>query len=405
MQSPFQNTAVGFAYKSVSQLKKARLLFSALKYFPRTSIALAWLGYYALKWKLPFTRSLIKSIFFEHFCGGETIDGCAPVIRKLSLYNVATALDFGVEGKNTAQEHIMMVNEIIATIKHVRENPEVPVIPIKLTAIASFELLEKYSHDKTKLSSEEKAQIQCLRERLDLICATAMQANKTIYLDAEESWIQPALDDLALEMMIKFNRQRAVLFNTYQLYLKSSFDRLKAHRELCVSRGSFFAAKLVRGAYMEKENLRARKLGYETPVQPAKYITDLAYNDAMMYCLLHHKDTFFCLATHNEEDIWKMVNTIREDRIATDHIHFCQLYGMSDPITFTLAKEGFYAMKYVPFGKIEDTYPYMIRRAEENSGLTGSTHQELQWVINELKRRKSSKSSPPKRAHMQTSSN
>ncbi|UII31829.1 proline dehydrogenase family protein [Fulvivirga ulvae] len=404
MQRPFQNTAVGFDYKSVSQLKKARFLFLALKHFPRTSIALAWLGYYALKGRLPFTRSLIRNIFFEHFCGGETIEGCAPVIRKLSLYNVATALDFGVEGKNTAQEHLMMVNEIVETIIHVREEPEVPVIPIKLTAIASFELLEKYSHDKTTLSSEEKAQIQRLRERLDLICTTAMRANKTIYLDAEESWIQPALDDLALEMMVKFNKQRAVLFNTYQLYLKSSFDRLKTHRELCIAQGSFFAAKLVRGAYMEKENLRARKLGYETPVQPAKIMTDMAYNDAMMYCLLHHKDTFFCLATHNTESSWKMVNTIKEDRTPTDHIHFCQLYGMSDPITFALAKEGFFAMKYVPFGKIEDTYPYMIRRAEENSGLTGSTHQELQWVTEELNRRKSGISSSPHKGHIQTSS-
>ncbi|MEQ8472962.1 MAG: proline dehydrogenase family protein [Marinoscillum sp.] len=387
MKLSFENTNTAFAYKTDAQLKKALWLFTLMRHLPHLTVYLAQIGNTALKWKLPLVRPLIKSLFFDHFCGGETLEKCEPTVQKLSNYQIDVALDIGVEAQQSEKAWQSMTKLIIDTILHASTRPSIPVISLKVTAIGSFELLEKYSSD-LSLTEQETGQWQQLQGRLDLICSVASRANRSLYIDAEESWIQPALDALIMPMMVRYNQGKAVVFNTYQLYLKSSSGRLLSHHQKCVKNRAILGAKLVRGAYLEKEKQRARLLGLDPPVQPSKKATDHAYDHAVTFCLEHLRDTAICLATHNEESHQKAINQIKKLNLDTSRIHFCQLFGMSDHITFELAKRNFMVLKYLPFGKLEETFPYLVRRAEENTSVTKDAALEVNRIKAELKRRK-----------------
>ncbi len=387
MKDCFQDTSTAFHYRSDKALKKAYLLFALMKYLPRFTVFLAQLGNIALRWKIPLVRTFIKNSFFSHFCGGETLEQCEPTIRNLSEYHVNTALDIGVEAQNSEEKWTEMARLITDTIVYAADKESIPVISLKITAVASFDLLKKYSKQHP-LTTEETLAWNELKNQLMHIVAVAKDAEKILYVDAEESWIQAALDDLVLEMMIHFNRSKAIVFNTYQLYLKSSLSRLKEHHQKCLNNNCVFGAKLVRGAYMEKENQQANYLGIISPIQPSKKATDKAYNEAVVYCLNHYDSVHVCLASHNENSHEIAIEKIKKLKIDIDRVHFCQLYGMSDHLTFTLARLKYKALKYLPFGKVEETFPYLIRRAQENTSVAQQASKELLRIRKELRRRK-----------------
>lgn len=389
----FDNTKNAFAYKSDKALKKAKFLFSLMGYPFFVPIATR-LTPTLVKYKLPFVHNLIRKTIFQQFVGGETLQQTNDVVENLATYGVQVILDYGVEGKEGEDNFDKATTTFIDVIKYAASQKNIPFISIKVTGLASYQLLETLNeaprlrsgiHD----NESEMAAWENVKDRMYAICAAASEHNIGVLIDAEESWIQDPIDRLTMDMMAEFNTTKVVVYNTIQLYRNDRLDFLKLSHKIAQQQQFLLGVKLVRGAYMEKERNRATKHQYPSPIQPDKQATDNCFNDALNYCFNNINSIAMIIATHNEASNLLAYQLLKQNQIPFNHshIHFSQLYGMSDNITFNLAKEGCSVSKYLPFGPINDVVPYLMRRAQENSAVNGQTGRELNLIKKELLRR------------------
>jgi proline dehydrogenase len=401
----FEDTATAFAYKDARALRRAHLLFRAM-----ASPALVRLGIGATTWAMRVglpVDGIIRATLFPQFVGGETLEETAPVADMLGDHGVQVILDYGVEGgggSEAALDHAC--GEFLRVVEYAATQPNIPFISIKVTGIARYALLEKldrsvevhagplmrrYEAALASLSDAERAEWGRVHERLARICSTAADRGVGVLVDAEETWIQDPIDVLTMLMMDRFNRGRAVVFNTAQLYRHDRLAFVRDSIEAAQGRGFVLGLKLVRGAYMEKERARAARLGHPSPIQPDKASTDRDFDEAMRRCLGDLDNVSVIIASHNEHSNLLATELLRELGHAADHphVHFSQLYGMSDNITFNLARAGCRVSKYLPFGPIRDVVPYLLRRAQENTSVAGQTSRELALIRREVARRRS----------------
>lgn len=383
----FDNTEIAFSGKSDSDLKRSYWLFRLIGSPALVNTGSA-LTKFALTIHFPI-KGMIKATIFKQFVGGETIEECGKTVEALGRFGIGTILDYSVEGKESETDFGHCKEETIATIRRAQHDPHIPFCVFKVTGLARFALLEKVSAG-ASLSPEETAEWERVQQRVDAICRTAHDAPKPLFIDAEESWIQPAIDDLADTMMAKYNGTRAIVYNTYQLYRKDRLDFLKKSFDKATAGGYHLGAKLVRGAYMEKERARAAEKGYPSPIQDSKADTDRDYDLAVTFCAGHADRIALCAGTHNEASSQLLVKLMQEKNIRAEnpYIYFSQLLGMSDHISFNLAKAGYNVVKYVPYGPVKEVLPYLIRRAQENTSVKGQTGRELSLIIKEKERRK-----------------
>jgi proline dehydrogenase len=396
----FENTANAFAYRNNKELRKAAFLFQTMNYPLLVRMGTA-LTPWVIKARLP-VRGIIRNTLFQQFVGGETLEQTAPVVKKLGEFGVNVILDYGVEGKQGEDNFEHACEEFVRVVEYASKQPNIPYISIKVTGLARFELLEKLDAASTDrsgykgfvhtevLNEEEKAEWERVVARMEKITAAAAGGDVGLLVDAEESWIQDPVDAVTMQMMQRYNRERIIVYNTVQLYRS---DRLHFLQH-CIDEtrmGTFtLGVKLVRGAYMDKERKRAEKFGYASPIQPDKDASDRDYNEALRISLDNIDNVGMIIATHNEESNLMATRWMKERGIEKHHahVHFSQLYGMSDHITFNLARAGYSVSKYVPFGPIEDVIPYLMRRAQENSSVSGQTGRELSLIRKEIARRR-----------------
>lgn len=383
----FNNTEIAFAFKTDQELKKAAWLFGLMNKHWLVGIG-SKIGIAAIKMHLPFVESIVKHTIFEQFCGGTTLLETSKTIEKLYQYKVMTILDYGAEGKEREEDFNQTMNETIRAVEFAATHTSVPVVSSKVTGLARFGLLEKAQTDEP-LAPEEEQEYQNVLKRLDAICNIAAQRGVSIYFDAEETWIQTSISRLVRQMMKRYNQEKAVVYDTFQLYRTDHLDYLRESYETARREGYILGAKLVRGAYMDKERERAREMGYPSPIHPDKNATDQAYNDAVRFCVDHYETMGSSNATHNAQSNRLQAELIVERGIPRNHpnLNFCQLYGMSDNLSFNLAEAGFNVAKYVPYGPVKEVVPYLIRRAQENSSVTGDMSREHRLVVEEMKRR------------------
>ena len=394
MNISFENTQNAFAYKSTKALKSAKLLFGFMGY-PKLVQMGTRLVPALLKAGLPI-KGIIRNTIFKQFVGGETLAETIPVAQMLAEHGVDVILDYGVEGKEGEESFDHATQVFIDVINHAATQKNIPFISIKVTGLASHELLQTL-HEAPRLRSGihdneiELAAWDRVRERMYAICEAAAEKNIGVLVDAEESWIQDPIDRLTMEMMAEFNKQKAVVFNTIQLYRHDRLHFLRISHQIAEAQGFVLGLKLVRGAYMEKERAVALEKNRQSPIQASKEATDADYDEAVRFCMDHIHSTAVIIASHNEQNNLLGAKLLDEMMLPHNHphVHFSQLYGMSDTITFNLAKEGFNVSKYLPFGPIQDVIPYLMRRAQENTSVSGQTGRELLQLKRELARRKS----------------
>lgn len=384
----FDNLEVAFASKSDADLRRMKFVFSMLnnKLISDIGIALTKIGF-ALK--LPI-KGIMKKTMFGHFCGGETITECTKVSLKMAEYGVESALDYSVEGEVNEASFDRTLEEILKTVDQTDNHSALSFTVFKVTGIGNAEVMTKVQAGESLTEEEEKA-FERMKVRVDALCNAAYQKGIRILIDAEESWYQDVIDDMAYEAMIKYNTKACIVYNTYQMYRHDMLERLKSACGTVQSKGCFFGAKLVRGAYMEKEAARAEKMGYVNPIQPNKAATDKDYNLGVEYCI--ENDVYLVSGSHNEESNHLVVDLIHKHNIdkTSDRVFFAQLYGMSDNISFNLAKLGYRVLKYLPYGPVEKVMPYLIRRASENSSVAGQSSREYEMILKEIARRKKAK--------------
>lgn len=399
----FDNTATAFEYKSNRQLKKANFLFSSLSYSWLVKLGIQ-LTPLVVKYKLP-VKGLIRNTIFEQFVGGETLQETAKVADNLEKYHVQVILDYGVEGGDYGEEEKdQSCEQFIKVIEYAATQANIPFMSIKVTGISRIALLEKMDsmmcqaegtlikrYEKTLelLSPDEKQEWQRICNRMDKICAVAASKNVGVLVDAEETWIQEPLDALIMLMMDQYNKTKAVIYNTAQLYRHDRYQFIHDCYEAAEQRNFIFGIKLVRGAYMEKERERAAEMGYPSPIQPDKESCDRDFNRSVEFCIQHIDRVATIVATHNDYSNQLAAHLLHSKGLPHNHphVHMSQLYGMSDHITFNLAKEGYSVSKYLPFGPMNDVLPYLMRRAQENSSMSGQTGKELALIRKEMKRR------------------
>jgi len=383
----FDNTKTAFEYKNDKELKKAYLLFKLIGMPTLSSIGMkmATLG---LKLNLPIT-GMIKSTVFDQFCGGETISDSEKTMNKLAKYGVHSLLDYSVEGKESESDFNSCSKMIQKTIAIAKDNDHIPFAVFKVTGVMRFALLEKLNAKET-LTEEETLEYEKAYKRIDAICKKGFNLGVPVMIDAEESWIQDAIDEIVEEMMAKYNKAKAVIYNTVQMYRHDRLTYLKESHDRSKDGGYFIGVKIVRGAYMEKERARAIEKGYESPIQPNKDATDRDYNLALEYTLENHAGISICAGTHNEYSSLILTQLLDKYGVEKDNstVYFAQLLGMSDHISFNLSKEHYRVVKYVPFGPVKDVMPYLIRRAEENTSISGQSSRELLLLKKEKQRRK-----------------
>lgn len=383
----FDNTEIAFSYKSNKELKKAYWLFKLIsinflvKVGPRlTNIALFL--------RLPIIP-IIRATIFKHFCGGETIDQCDAVVNQMAKYNVKSVLDYSIEGEKIESVFDETTKELIKTVEYAKTSNHIPFTVFKITGLASFDLMAKIQSGE-KLDIDEEEEWYRVKDRVDTICLEAFKAEVPVMIDAEESWIQEPIDRLVEQMMQKYNTEKAIVYNTFQFYRHDRLQYLKDCLLDAKRSGYKIGAKLVRGAYMEKERKRALEMHYPSPIQPNKEASDLDYNLALQLCIDNLDRISFVAGTHNEESSMKLVKLMATNHIPTNHpnIYFAQLLGMSDNLSFNLANAGYNVAKYVPYGPVKTVLPYLFRRAQENTAIAGQMGRELKLIVTELKRRR-----------------
>ena len=383
----FENIKVAFADKSDKDLSRAYLLFKTISN-PIISNTLTAFIKVAMWLHLPISWA-IKATVYKHFCGGTTIENSQATIDKLWESNIGTILDFSAEGKENEEDFNLAMNETIASIQKAKSESSIPFSVFKPTGLARFALLEKISNN-SNLTKEEEIEKTNFEGRIENICQTASDNKVPLFIDAEESWIQGAIDDIAIKMMQKFNKNEAWIYNTLQLYRNDRVDHLEMLFKLAAEEKFFVGLKLVRGAYHEQEIERAKEKGYNCPVHTIKENTDIDYNKALTLCIENIDFVSVCAGTHNEESSALLVELLNKHNISKDdkRVYFSQLLGMSDHISYNAAKEGFNVVKYVPYEPVKDVLSYLIRRAEENTSIAGQMGRELTNIIEEKKRRR-----------------
>ena len=384
----FENTEIAFKSKSTPDLKRAYWLFKIVSSSIIVKIGKVATNF-ALSLRLPI-RKIVKATIFKQFCGGESIEDCRNKMEELATFKVGTILDYSIEGKTTDEDFEKTVEIIIQTIQEGINNKNIPFAVFKVTGIGSINLLEMASDQNCILNESQIIELEGIKNRIDRICSAAHTAMIPVFIDAEESWIQAIIDTWALEMMLKYNLEKAIVYNTLQMYRHDRIEFLTSCSENAKKHGIKYGIKLVRGAYMEKERARAQKLGYPSPIYPDKNASDDAYNTALKFILEHEMLFALCAGTHNEESSLLLTQELERKQISRDNdkFYFAQLLGMSDHISFNLSNAGFKVAKYVPFGPVKEVMPYLLRRADENTSVAGQTGRELSLIIKELDRRK-----------------
>ena len=384
--SLFNNTKIAFSLKSDSELERAFFLFNLIQSQPMVKIGTAVTNF-ALKAHLP-VEGLIRSTVFDHFCGGVTEEDCIPNIEKMHSNGVYSVLDYSVEGKETEEQFDIVKAKTLKNIEFANKKDAIPFVVFKPTGVGRFSLYQKIT-EKKPLSNEEKSEWDTVMNRYYEICDKAIKFDVPILIDAEESWMQDAADVLVEGLMEKYNLDKAIVFNTLQMYRHDRMEYLKSLHQKALKGNYHIGLKIVRGAYMEKERERARENKYISPICKDKNATDENFNAAIKFMMEHDKMALFA-GTHNEESSYLLLGLAKKYNInsADQRLWFGQLYGMSDHISFNLAKEGFNTAKYVPFGPVRDVMPYLIRRAEENTSVAGQTNRELNLIKEERVRRK-----------------
>lgn len=387
----FENTAVAFANKSDKDLKRAYKLFKLVGNATLVKLG-KWATNIALKLRLPI-KGIVKKTIFKQFCGGETIDECDKTIGELANYGIGTILDYSVEGKTSSEDFEATCQEIIATLEKGRGDDRIPFAVFKVTGISRFGLLEKANDPNADLTIEENKEFGEVVNRVNSICKKAHECNTPVFIDAEESWIQDAIDRIAVSMMTRYNKERAIVFNTVQMY---RHDRL-VYLNNCIPEakqgGYKYGVKLVRGAYMEKERNRATEKGYPSPIQPDKASSDRDYDLGLNLIVENIEVMALCAGTHNEESSLYLTEVLKKNSISEqdDRVYFAQLLGMSDHISFNLSNANYNVAKYVPYGPVSEVMPYLLRRADENTSVAGQTGRELSLITKEITRRKAIK--------------
>lgn len=387
MNTLFNNTEVAFALKSDTELERAYFLFKLIDSQPLVKIGTAVTNF-ALKAHLP-VEGLIRSTVFDHFCGGVNETDCLRVVDKMYTKGVSSVLDYSVEGKEEEAQFDAALNMTLKTIEFAREREAIPFAVFKPTGFGRLALYEKVGA-KAYLTENEQKEWNRVVERYDIACKTAFEKDVLLLIDAEESWMQDAADAIVTDMMRKYNKQKAIVFNTLQMYRWDRLDYLKNLHEQAKVEGFYIGMKLVRGAYMEKENERAAERGQKSPICESKEATDINYDAAVLYMVENIDKMAIFAGTHNENSSYKLMQLMQEKVIAKNdkRIFFGQLLGMSDNISFNLAAEGYNVAKYLPFGPVRDVMPYLIRRAEENTSVAGQTSRELTLIKREKERRR-----------------
>ncbi|SHJ15141.1 proline dehydrogenase family protein [Flavobacterium terrae] len=388
MNKIFDNTQNAFSLKSDTELERAYFLFKLIDSEPLVKIGTAVTNF-ALKAHLP-VEGLIRATVFDHFCGGVSEDDCIPVVDKMyNVGGVSSVLDYSVEGKEDESAFDDAMNKTLKIINFAKEKKAIPFAVFKPTGFGRFELYEKLGEGKT-LNEAEQIEWNRVVERFDRVCKAAHENDIALLIDGEESWMQDAADDLVADMMRKYNKEKAIVYNTLQMYRWDRLDYLKKLHAQAQQEGFHIGMKLVRGAYMEKENKRAEERGYKSPICPSKQATDYNFDDAVTYMMEHIETMAIFAGTHNENSSYKLIELMSHNGIAKNdfRVWFGQLYGMSDNISFNLAAEGYNVAKYLPFGPVKDVMPYLIRRAEENTSVAGQTSRELTLIKRERDRRK-----------------
>ncbi|SMD03136.1 proline dehydrogenase family protein [Pedobacter africanus] len=383
----FDDTEIAFRNKSNAELNAAYWLFKVISSNFLTKIGPP-ITNFSLNIGLPI-KGIIKATIFKHFCGGETIAECEHTIEQLHSGNVGTILDYSVEGEEEEAVFDFTCEEIIRTIERAAGDPRIPITVFKVTGIGRFGLLEKLDAKK-ELSAAEQAEFDKVSKRCEKICRAAFEKNVPVMVDAEETWIQDTIDELAMDMMRLFNREQIIVYNTYQMYRHDKLADMKADHLIAKAEGFILGVKMVRGAYMEKERKRAEEMGYLSPIQPDKAASDRDYNASLHYCIEHIAEIAFVCGTHNEESCRILAQLLDEHNINHNHPHvyFAQLLGMSDNLSFNLSDAGYNVTKYVPYGPVKAVMPYLFRRAQENTSIAGATSRELGLIIKEKKRRR-----------------
>ncbi|WP_316823546.1 proline dehydrogenase family protein [Pedobacter gandavensis] len=383
----FDNTEVAFRNKSNSELNAGYWLFKVISSNFLTKVGPPITNFF-LNIGLPI-KSIIKATIFKHFCGGETIAECEHTIEQLAAGNVGTILDYSVEGEEEESVFDFTCEEIIRTINRAAGDKRLPISVFKVTGIGRFALLEKLDAKQT-LTAAEEAEYAKVKARCEKICRVAYDKNVPIMVDAEETWIQDTIDELAIDMMRLFNKERIIVYNTYQMYRHDKLADLKADHLIAKAAGFILGVKMVRGAYMEKERKRAEEMGYLSPIQPNKAASDRDYDESLNYCMAHINEIAIVCGTHNEESCRVLANLLDKHQVDHNHPHvyFAQLLGMSDNLSFNLSDAGYNVAKYVPYGPIKAVMPYLFRRAQENTSIAGQTSRELGLIMKEKERRR-----------------
>jgi proline dehydrogenase len=384
----FTDTEVAFSYKSDRELKKANFIFSVVNH-PSISAVATGLAKLSLALHLPI-KGIIRNTVFEHFCGGETAEETVKTIDKLAQFKVGAILDYSVEGEDDEPSFDKTTAEILKTFEVAKDHPSIPFCVFKVTGLGSFDLLEKVQTE-VSLSADEVAAFERIKNRVDKICAKAHEFHIPLLIDAEDSWIQNPIDEIAYEMMKKYNQEHAIVFNTFQMYRADMLGNLKDAFHNATMHNYYLGVKMVRGAYMEKEAERAGKLNYPNPIHPNKEATDDAFNKGLAFCIDNKQRISIVCGSHNEYSNQYLAVLMNKHGMRNNdkRVYFAQLLGMSDNISFNLAKAGYNVAKYVPYGPVESVMPYLLRRASENTSVAGQSSRELTLIRKELKRRKS----------------
>lgn len=382
----FDDTQVAFKMKKNFHLYNAIFLFNIIT---RKLLVTVFtnLTLLMLKMKLP-VKWILKRTIYKHFCGGVDLIECQEIISGMHSMNVHSILDYSIEGQKNELSFDNSCKKKIDIINSVSKSDAIPFAVFKPSSIGRYDLFKLISSEINLSIAEEEEWLRVV-SRFHKICNHAMKMKIKILIDAEEFEVQKAIDDLAVQMMSKYNVNNVIVYNTVQMY---RWDRLGYLKELINknSKSKFkLGFKLVRGAYMEKERLLAKKGNYESPICSTKLDTDKNFDLAVEFMFDNIKKIDFFVATHNENSNYKVMELMNKNSLqnSTEKIWFGQLYGMSDNITFNLAKLGYNVAKILPFGPVENLVPYLIRRAQENSSFEGQSSRELNLLRKELKRR------------------
>ena len=387
----FTDTETAFAYKSDRALKRGAQVFSLMNH-PTLIDIMSWLGIRAVRLGLPFARAVIRQTLYKQFVGGVSLSDLEEVIAALKAHRCFAILDYAAEGKNKPAEFDQATEQFVKTIDFAAGTDSVPVISVKLSALTANGILEQWGEPAERKADFEE-EFEKVYERLDRICARAASGGVGIFIDAEESWYQGAIDYLATDMMARYNKEKVIVYNTFQLYRKDRLDFLRENITEAQKKGYLLGAKLVRGAYMNQERERAAEKGHPDPIWPDKAGTDRAYNAALHFCAERYESVALCAATHNMISCRLLADIVRDLPAKRNHPHlnFCQLYGMGDDLTFNLAAAGYNVAKYLPYGPVREVLPYLVRRADENKAMAHEFNREYRLIKSEIERRKKHK--------------